>query len=232
MIRNRICPGFAIISLTTLILVGVLTVFIGSRIVYPPGGYRRFLQHPRQMDNWGLNIPLFRSNKAYFYEVVTAIFLCHSYKHLVTVIVFALFIMYEMEYCWRPSILLGLLAGVATNCVAVATLDGVPMGMSGVLCALVGIQFAALLIQCSYLRETKGKQFYAVFLFGIVMVVMVASMVNIALLNFVGLSFGLLYGFALYPKLPEANVNANIEKVLKFLAILATVIAVVLAVVI
>lgn len=40
MIANRICPTFQLVSLSTALLGACMIVFILSRIMYSPGGYR------------------------------------------------------------------------------------------------------------------------------------------------------------------------------------------------
>ena len=50
LLRNRVCPHFSFVSLSTLLLGICLVIFIGSRIAYSPGGYQQFLQHPTQLD--------------------------------------------------------------------------------------------------------------------------------------------------------------------------------------
>jgi membrane associated rhomboid family serine protease len=48
------------------------------------------------MDKWALDVQLIKSNRAYFYETVTAMFIHFSYKHLAGNLIFAFFIMYEI----------------------------------------------------------------------------------------------------------------------------------------
>jgi membrane associated rhomboid family serine protease len=159
-------------------------------------------------------------------------FLHYGFRHLVMNVIFAFFIMYEMEHCWRWSIILALIGGFAANCVALSTLEGIHMGLSGTVCALVGIQLAALLVHCSYLRDVYGKQFYIIFFFGVLMLIMVIGFVQSAVINFVGLGFGLLFGLAFYPRMPEASVNVNIDKILKIVVVGCFSIAVLLAILI
>jgi hypothetical protein len=40
MIQNRICPNFQLVSLASALIGACLIVFIFSRVVYSPGGYR------------------------------------------------------------------------------------------------------------------------------------------------------------------------------------------------
>lgn len=93
------------------------------------------------------------------------------------------------------------------------------MGFNGVLCAAVGIQLAALLLHCSYLRSTYGNQFYMIFFFSILMVIMVMSMAQSALIPFFGLFYGVLFGLTLYPRMPEVVINENIDKLLKIFSV-------------
>ena len=56
LLKNRVCPNFQCFSISTILIGACLGIFIVSRIVYPPGGYEQFLQHPTQLDDWLLNI--------------------------------------------------------------------------------------------------------------------------------------------------------------------------------
>jgi uncharacterized membrane protein YeaQ/YmgE (transglycosylase-associated protein family) len=40
MVRNRICPNFQFVSFTTALLGACIIVFVLSRSMYTPGGYR------------------------------------------------------------------------------------------------------------------------------------------------------------------------------------------------
>lgn len=74
------------------------------------------------MDPFLLEIEKVKANPLYIYQAFTAIFMHKNYLHIAGNIVFAMFVMYEMEHSWKPSIFFGLLAGFAANCLAVVTL--------------------------------------------------------------------------------------------------------------
>lgn len=129
-------------------------------------------------------------------------FLHDSYTHIIMNLIFAIFIMYELEYCWRWTIVISLIAGFAANCLAVATMNGRVLGFSGVLCACVGIQFAALLIHCDYIRTMYAGQFYIIFFMFFITLLMIVGFSQAALVHFFGLCYGLLFGLAFYPRMP------------------------------
>jgi len=147
-------------------------------------------------------------------------------------IIFAFFILYEIEVCWRWGIVASLVAGFAANSLAIASMEGIVMGFSGVLCAAVGIQLAALMLHCSYLKTTYGTQFYMIFFFLIITVLMVIGFSKTALIHLFGLLFGILFGLSLYPRMPEVAINANIEKVLIIFSIAFLALAVLLGLVV
>jgi len=89
----------------------------------------------------------------------------------------------------------------------IATSEGILMGLSGVLCASIGIMFAALILHCSYLRATTGAGFCMIIFTMIMLLIIVIMMGSTALLYFFALIFGLLFGLALYPRSPEAQMN-------------------------
>lgn len=47
LLRNRVCPHFEFPSLSTLLIGACLIIFIVEHIAFAPGGYIRFLQHPK-----------------------------------------------------------------------------------------------------------------------------------------------------------------------------------------
>ena len=98
-------------------------------------------------------------------------------------------------------------AAFAANNMAIATSEGLIMGFGGVVCASIGISMAALMLHCSYIRQAYGNQFYMIFFFAILLIIMVIGMATTALTYFFSLFFGLLFGFALFPRMPEANIN-------------------------
>lgn len=122
-------------------------------------------------------------------------------------VIFGIFVMYELEYCWGWSILVALVGGFAANCLAIVTMSGRVLGFSGVLCACVGIQIAALILHCNYLRQVYSSQFYIIFMMTVFMLLLIVGFSPSGLIHFYGISFGLLFGLALYPRMPEASVN-------------------------
>jgi hypothetical protein len=42
--------------------------------------------------------------------------------HIVGNMIFALLVMYEIEYCWKAGIIWGLIGGIAANCLAIISL--------------------------------------------------------------------------------------------------------------
>lgn len=184
------------------------------------------------MDKWALDVELIKSNRAYFYETVTAMFIHFSYKHLAGNLIFAFFIMYEIEACWRWGIVVGLVAGFAANAMAIATMEGLLMGFSGVLCACVGIELAALILHCSFLQERYGPQFYMMFFFLILLVFMIIGITNAALVHLFGLLYGILFGLTFYPRMPEVNINANVDKLFKIFSALFLGLAILLGLVV
>jgi len=202
LIHNAVCPHFQLVSWSSLFLGICLVVFIIMHIIYPPGGYSLFLQLPTQMETLCLNIHAFQQNKAKFYTLFTAMFIHYSYSHIVVNTVFGIFIMYELEYCWKWSILAALVAGIAANCLAVVTMNGLVLGFSGVICACVGIIIAALILHCSYLRAMYSGAFYCVFCFMILLLILVIGISPAGVVHLFGILFGLLFGLALYPVIP------------------------------
>lgn len=167
------------------------------------------------MNKFALDIELIKSNRFYIYQTLSSMLLHYSYRHIVSNVIFAFFIMYEIESCWRWGILTGVVAGFAANCMAIATMSGIVMGFSGVLCGCVGIELAALILHCNYLKTTYGTQFYMMFFFCIIMVLMVLGISNTALVHFFALFFGLIFGLTLYPRMEVVNINENVDKLFK-----------------
>ena len=75
------------------------------------------------------------------------------------------------------------------------------------------------MLHCSYIRQAFGNQFYMIFFFAVLMIIMVIGMATSALVYFFSLCYGLLFGFALFPRMPEANINENIDKLLKIFSV-------------
>ena len=156
-------------------------------------------------------------------------FMHYSYRHIVMNVLFGIFIMYELEHCWIWSIVLALVAVFAANCMAVVSMEGHAMGFSGVLTACIGIQLASLLVHCSYLRQTFGSTFYIIFFMTIITLFMIIGLSNAGLIHFFGLAFGLLFGLAIYPRMPEASINSNLDKIFKVLSVAFLALAVLFA---
>ena len=229
LIKNAVCPHFQLLSITSLLLGICLFVFILMHILYPPSGYSVFLQLPTQMHTWCLDIQAFINNKAKFYTLITAMFIHYSYRHIVMNLIFAIFIMYELEYCWKWSILVGLAAGFAANCLAVVTMNGLLLGFSGALCGYIGIILAAIIQHCSYLKAMHYNQCYMVTTMIIVMLFFIVGLAPAGIVHLFGVLFGLLFGLALYPVMPECLPNPNVDKLFKIFSVAFLVIALILA---
>jgi membrane associated rhomboid family serine protease len=156
-------------------------------------------------------------------------FLHNSYRHIVMNVIFGIFIMYEIEYCWRWSILVAFVAGFAANCMAVVAMEGKLLGFSGCLCACIGIQIAALVLHCNYLRQVYASQFYLILMMTVITLLMIIGFTQAGLVHFFGICFGVLFGLALYPRMPEASINENLDKIFKIMAVAFLGLAVMLA---
>ena len=229
LLKTTICPHYQLISITSVLIAICLLVFIVMHILYPPGGYSTFLQLPTQMDKLTLDITAFKNNKAKFYTLVTAMFIHYSYRHIMMNMLFAVFILYELEYCWKWSIPLALLAGFAANCLAVVTMNGMVLGFSGVLTAAIGIIIAALILHCSYLRAVYSTQFCMVCVMMVLMLVFILALAPAGVIHLFGILFGILFGLAFYPTMQEAQVNPNVEKLFKIFSVSFLALAVLLA---
>ena len=123
-----------------------------------------------------------------------------NYLHIAGNMIFAFFVMYEMEYSWKPSIFIGLLAGFAANCLAVLTLEGRFLGFSGVLTAYVGMVISIVLMHCSYLRDRLGPAFCMLIFMMIILTIVVI-------------------GFGFYPRLDSSDCSGSISHILKLVSI-------------
>ena len=170
------------------------------------------------MDKWLLDIELIKHDKKYLYQIITSLFLHSSYLHLVGNTIFAVFIMYELEYCWKPSILWGLLGGVAAQCLAVISLEGRYLGFSGVLCCYFGIFLGSIFVHCSYLQERFRQNFWMVVVMVIFMAFMLVGFSASALVHLYGFTFGILLGIAVYPKVQGYELHDSLDKIFKFVA--------------
>lgn len=202
LLKNVICPQFELLSISSLLIGICLFVFILSHVLYAPGGYSTFLQLPTQMDMWCLQTQVFIKDKAKFYTLITSMFVHYSYRHIVMNMIFAFFIMYELEYCWKWGILVGLVAGFAANCLAVVTMNGLVLGFSGVLCAYLGIILAAIIQHCSFLRQTQYNNCYFATFIILLMMFFIIGLSSSGLIHLFGVLFGVLFGLALYPVMP------------------------------
>jgi hypothetical protein len=108
-------------------------------------------------------------------------------------------------------------------------MSGLVLGFSGVLCSCVGIILAALILHCSYLRAMYSTQFYMVFLMVILILFFIIGLAPAGVIHLFGILFGLLFGLALYPTMPEAQVNANVEKLFKIFSVAFLALAILLA---
>ena len=172
---------------------------------------------------------MFINNKAKFYTLITSIFIHYSYRHIVMNLIFAVFIMYELEFCWKWSILVGLVAGFAANCLAVVTTSGLILGFSGVLCGYLGIILAAIIQHCSYLRATQYNQCYFVTFMIVIMLFFIVGLSSAGVIHLFGVLFGVLFGLALYPVMPECQPNPNVDKLFKIFSVAFLVIVVIVA---
>lgn len=93
-IHTRFFPHMKPLTLTTALVLANILIFVIMHVVYSPSSYGSFLAWPLQMDKWLLDIALAKSNKAYMYQVVTAIFMHDNYLHILGNTIFAIFIMY------------------------------------------------------------------------------------------------------------------------------------------
>jgi membrane associated rhomboid family serine protease len=121
-IQQRFFPNIKLLSISTALIILNIVIFVVIHVAFPPGNYDYFLSWPPAMDKWLLDIDLIRGNRLYMYQAVTALFMHAYYLHLLGNMVFALWVMYEMENSWRWSIPMGLICGFAANCLAVLTL--------------------------------------------------------------------------------------------------------------
>jgi hypothetical protein len=112
-----------------------------------------------------------------------------------------MFIMYEMEYCYKYSILYGLLGGVAAQCLAVVSLEGRYLGFSGVLCCYFGMFLGVIFTHCAYLQERYRYNFWMIVIMVLFMGFMLVGFGQAALVHLYGFTFGILLGVAVYPKM-------------------------------
>jgi membrane associated rhomboid family serine protease len=61
--------------------------------------------------------------------------------------------------------------------------------------------------------------FYMMFFFLVIMVIMIIGFSKSALVHLYGLLFGILFGLALYPRMPEVAINENIDKLFKIFSV-------------
>lgn len=125
-----------------------------------------------------------------------------SYLHFIGNMIFALFIMYELEFCWKLGIVLGLVGGVAANCLAIISLEGRYLGFSGVLCCYFGIFLGTIFVHCNYLQEKYKCGFWMIVIMVVFLGFMLIGYAASALVHLYGLTFGILIGVALYPRMP------------------------------
>lgn len=95
-IQSRFFPNFKVASLSTILILANIIVFVLMHILYSPSNYQKFLEFPSSMDKFLLDVELVKSNKMYMYQAFTAMFLHQNYLHILGNMIFALIIMYEI----------------------------------------------------------------------------------------------------------------------------------------
>lgn len=200
MMQTRFIPNFELVSLSSFIIIANILIFIVIHILYSPTSYASFLEWPREMDPWLLEVEKVKSNRLYIYQAVTAMFMHASYLHLAGNTIFSLFVMHEMEYSWKLSIPLGLVAGFCANCLAIVLLEGRFLGFSGVLTSYVGMIVALYLCHCSYFQARSRGAFCMMAVMLIFLSVMVIGFGKSVLIHLFGYLFGMLLSVGFYPK--------------------------------
>lgn len=184
------------------------------------------------MNKWWLDVEMVKSNRLYIYQAFTAMFMHSNYLHIVGNTIFSFFVMYEMEYSWRPSIFLGLLAGFCANCMAILVLEGRLLGFSGVLTSYVGMIVALFLSHCSYFQNRTRGQFCWIIVMLIILSLMVIGVGQSVLIHLFGYVFGMLFGAGFYPKNIETDMKPFLQKIFMGLAIAIGALVIILALVI
>ena len=219
MLQTRFVPNFKPSSITTAIIAFNIIVFIFMHLIYSPSSYDSFLEWPRQMDPFLLDVEKVHANKLNIYQAFTALFMHKNYLHLVGNTIFSFFVMYEMEFSWKWSIALGLLAGFCGNCLAILTLEGRFVGFSGVLTSFVGMIVALFLCHCSYFQNNFRGMFCWIMVMMIFLSIMAIGFGQSLLIHLYGYIFGMLFAVGVYPKRLESDLNVGCQKIWKIIAI-------------
>lgn len=111
-------------------------------------------------------------------------------------------------------------------------MEGLYMGLNGTIYACVGIQLAASILHCAQLRAKYGMQFYITLFFSVMLVVTSMGFTDSPIIQFFGFAFGFLFGLAFHPRMPNANVPQNADKLLKIFAFVLPGIAFILGIII
>lgn len=138
-----------------------------------------------------------------------------SYLHIVGNMIFAIFIMYEMEYSSKISIFLGLLAGILANCFAIFTLEGKLLGFSGVLASYVGMIMSIIFTHCTYLQNRFQMVFCYIVFMMVILTFMILGFGLSFLIHLYGYLLGLLLGAGFLPKHMDTDVTGVCDKILK-----------------
>jgi membrane associated rhomboid family serine protease len=154
------------------------------------------------MDKWLLDIEMIKSNRMYMYQTATAIFMHNNYVHILGNMIFALFVMYEMENSWKWSIPMGLLAGWAANCLAVLTIEGRALGFSGVLTSYVGMIVLLLVSHLAYFEARTRGAYCWLLVMAVFLTVAAIGFGGSVLVHLYGFVFGIVLAAAFYPKHP------------------------------
>lgn len=201
-LKSRFFPNFRPASMSTVIIVLNVIIFILIHILYDPSNYTHFMEWPTEMNKWLLDIELVKSNKAYMYQPFTAMFMHQNYLHILGNTLFSIFIMYEMEHSWRWSIPLGILAGFTANCLAILCLEGRILGFSGVLTSYVGMIVALLISHLQYFQNRSQGTFCWFIVLIVLLAVGAISFGSSVLIHLFGFVMGFILGIAFYPKHP------------------------------
>lgn len=229
-IQSRFFPHFEWASMSTVIIVLNIVIFIVMHILFSPSSYAHFLSWPTAMDSWLLEVERVHSNKLFIYQAFTAMFMHDNYLHILGNTIFSIFIMYEMEASWKWSIPLGLVAGFAANCLAIITLEGRMLGFSGVLMSYLGMIVALFATHLTYLENRMPPQALCWLAFMIILFVFMAiGTGSSVLVHLYGFLFGIILALGFYPKHYESCITGPIGNVLKVVAALAVIAVLVLA---
>lgn len=201
-IKSRFFPHFQPASISTVIILLNVLIFIIMHIAFDPSNYSRFLEWPSEMNKWWLDIGLVKSNKAYMYQAFTAMFLHQNYLHILGNTLFSIFIMYEMEYSWRWSIPMGILAGFTANCLAILFLEGRLLGFSGVLTSYIGMIVALLVSHLQYFQSRSQGTFCIFIVFIVLLAFGAIGFGSSVLIHLFGFVMGFILALAFYPKHP------------------------------